>query len=1068
MHRLARVLSFQVLMIIGLAPAIGPATSGYAWGEGNNPTDQQQAAARILEESGVRGGLVVHLGSGDGKLTAALRASDAYLVHGLDTDAENVRAAREHIRSLGLYGKVSVDRLTTAALPYTDNLVNLLVVEELGDVPASEIRRVLAPLGVALVKQDGKWSKTVKPRPDAMDEWTHHLHGADNNPVAHDSLVGPPRHLRWQGLPKFARAHEQLASLSACVTAAGRIFYIVDEASRADVRLPSRWFLVARDAFSGVVLWKRPIDDWANQFRRFRSGPACLAFRLVVDKERLFVTLGFEAPVSVLDAVTGKTLDTFEGTQRTKQVTHTGDALALLIDDQVAKNAQIDEAWRRGEYIGHHCRIVKVDSDSGKLLWKQEVDELVFPCMAVDGGRLFAQTPNRLFCYDFDNGKPLWSVPLEMHLPVQAGKLRTGETQWPAPTIVARGDTVFVADFRTLSAFSVTDGKLRWAGPSMKSYNAPADVFLIDDLVWTNNKGTRTALDAATGAVRREIKPEKGYMHPRCYRNKATDRYLMVGEVGVQFLDLESGDTRRHHWVRGTCQYGIMPANGLLYTTPHSCACNMKTKLAGLFALSADRAPTPAAAIGPRLEKGPAYEQADTHPSSLAPNPSSLAPRPSSNWPTYRHDPGRSGMTISRVPAELTQAWATDLGGKLTSVTVAGGRVFVAEVDAHTVHSLDEQTGQTVWSYTVGGRVDSPPTIHDGMALFGSADGYIYAVRATDGQLAWRFRAAPEDRRAFVNGQLESVWPVHGSVLVQNGQLIASAGRSSYLDGGIHVWRLDPATGHAIGETVIYSPDPQTGKQPEDSDARDVRGALSDVLSSDGENVYMRHLKIDFDTAADTGTGTHLFTPIGFLDDTWWHRAYWVVSDEFIAHWSGWWKTGNVVPSGRILSYDESNVFGFGRDEYHGGNTGQWQGGEKYQLFAFDRNAPQAEPPKRPARGKAPKPAPLVYRWTTEVPLLARAMVVAGDTMFIAGPPDVVKTTGPSGEEALQLVNPQETHDAWTGKLGATLLAVSTASGEKLGELKLDVPPVFDAMVAASGRIFMATTDGRVLCLKGR
>jgi len=56
---------------------------------------QPEQASRILDESGIKGGLVVHLGCGDGKLTAALRANDSYLVHGLDEDAQNVRKARE-------------------------------------------------------------------------------------------------------------------------------------------------------------------------------------------------------------------------------------------------------------------------------------------------------------------------------------------------------------------------------------------------------------------------------------------------------------------------------------------------------------------------------------------------------------------------------------------------------------------------------------------------------------------------------------------------------------------------------------------------------------------------------------------------------------------------------------------------------------------------------------------------------------------------------------------------------------------------------------------------------------
>ncbi|MGB2821399.1 MAG: class I SAM-dependent methyltransferase, partial [Phycisphaerae bacterium] len=56
-------------------------------------------ARKVLEAAGVKGGLLVHVGCGDGKLTAALGASDSFLVHGLDADAANVEKAREHIRS---------------------------------------------------------------------------------------------------------------------------------------------------------------------------------------------------------------------------------------------------------------------------------------------------------------------------------------------------------------------------------------------------------------------------------------------------------------------------------------------------------------------------------------------------------------------------------------------------------------------------------------------------------------------------------------------------------------------------------------------------------------------------------------------------------------------------------------------------------------------------------------------------------------------------------------------------------------------------------------------------------
>ncbi len=54
-----------------------------------------------------------------------------------------------------------------------------------------------------------------------------------------------------------------------------------------------------------------------------------------------------------------------------------------------------------------------------------------------------------------------------------------------------------------------------------------------------------------------------------------------------------------------------------------------------------------------------------------------------SDWPTYRRDAARSGGTTVAAPAGIELAWQTDLGGRLTSVVVADGKAFVAQVDAH-------------------------------------------------------------------------------------------------------------------------------------------------------------------------------------------------------------------------------------------------------------------------------------------------------------------------------------------------------------------------------------------------
>ena len=1017
----------------------------------------EQLAEKILKDTQVTGGLIVHLGCGDTPLTGALAANSSYLVQGLDRDREIVEKARRRIRTLGTYGQVTVDTLSGNRLPYVDNLVNLVLVEKPDDVPAGEVMRVLRPGGVAFVKQAGGWKKSVKAWPGEIDEWTHFLHGPDNNAVGHDQQVGIPRHLRWLGKPKFARAHEQLASMSGCVTTGGRLFYIIDEAARADVRFPSRWFLVARDAFNGVVLWKRAIPTWADQLRRFRSGPAGTAFRLAARDDRLYVTLGIDAPVSILDGVTGRTLCVCKGTEHARQVLRIDDKLVVLVDSRPQVSEEEDAQIRKGLEPAPGARaIVAADAATGKTLWRNEIDVFVHPTLAARNGRVFYQTNKDILCLNLDAGEPIWRAEAPM-------QLSGHELGWESPTLVADDRAVYCADFKNLMAFSADTGRELWRGPSQSGYNSPPDVFLIGDLVWTKGKGM-IGRNRISGELEQELPAIRGYMHHRCYRNKATDRFFLLGDQGVQFVGLESGDARLHHWIRGTCQYGIMPANGLLYVTPDSCACNMKSKLAGFWALASDKGVSRETPGGSdvRLEKGPAYGQVNSR---------QVRAEDGKSWPVFRHDFGRSGATEAGVPVELARAWQTKIGGRLSGITAADGKVFVAAVDEQTVYALDEETGSRAWTFTAGGRIDSPPTIYRGMALFGSADGWVYAVQSSDGELIWRFRAAPRERRTFVNGQLESVWPVHGSVLVHEGKLIVAAGRSSYLDGGIRIIRLDPLTGEFLSQTPVYSPDPETGKQPEDDNIRDVRGLISDILVADGSDVYMRHVKLDLETGKETATGLHLFSPIGLLDDTWWHRGYWVFHDEFIAHWSGWWKVGNYVPSGRILSYDETSIFGYGRDKYPPGNTGQWRGGEQYRLFACDRPTAAdiaavraAQPtPKKGRRNKQKDPVAKPNRWNVELPLHVRAMLVAKDTMFIAGPPELLKTVG-SEEEALLLDGPEEPVAAWQGAKGGYLWAVSTKDGRRLFESKLDVPPVFDGMAATEGRLYMAMTDGSVVC----
>jgi len=1082
---------------------------------GGAASEEQASANRILETTGVKGGFVVHLGCGTGRLTAALRANDGTLVHGLDTREDNVRASRQYAQSTGLYGAVSIDRWDGKRLPYVDNLVSLVVAEHLGETAMDEVMRVLAPGGAVYARKDGKWTKTIKRRPDAIDEWTHYLHDASNNAVSHDALIGPPRHLQWVGSPRWTRHHDRISGLNALVSASGRVFYVIDEGPRASVVLPPKWSLVARDGFNGVVLWKLRIDKWHPHLWPLKNGPAQLPRRLVAVGDRVYVTLGLDAPVSALDAATGRTVWTCESSQATEELIASKDVLFLLVNrtpsargwgrgTYPSMNGLIKEANRTPWDEGRR-RIMAVRADTGDVLWDKE-HRVVPLTLAANYRRVFFHDGEKIVCLDRKAGDPVWSSkPLPRAKPLMS---------FFGPTLVVYRDVILFAGGEkvqkhrggrdTMTALSAKTGEVLWTSAHPPSgYDSPEDVLVADGLVWTaalTNKrdpGAFTGRDPKTGEIKREFAPDQGdrMPHHRCHRAKATDRFILASRTGTECIDVRSGRWTRDYWVRGTCLYGIMPANGLTYAPPHSCACYILAKLNGFNALASESSRRPAPEQVPdedRLQRGPAFD-------NRVSSPSTRDGRHAGDWPTYRHDSARSGFTPNRVPVVRRRAWGVKIGGRLSSPVIAGGKVFVSSVNTHTVHALDVRDGKPIWRYTVGGRVDSPPTIHRGRVLFGSADGWVYCLAANNGALIWRFRAAPMDRRLVAYEQIESVWPVHGSVLVRDdpsagsgqGVVYCVAGRSMFLDGGLRFLRLDVATGRKLSETILNDRQPNTGRSLQ-AKAKwpNLPVALPDVLSSDAQHVYMRSQPFDFsgrrpqvvtptDYKDQTGPTAHLFCPTGFLDDTWWHRTYWIYGKSPISAAGGWHLASFRAPTGRVLAFDESSIYGFGRRPQQLRGTPV-----RHHLFAASKEPkiinvdPKQRPRRRGPYGVITNTRPDT-RWSQAIPLLSRAMVLAaapssdgaanGRHLFIAGPPDVVDQF-----DAVAHLADAGTRDklaeqtaALEGKKGGALWTVAAADGKKLGACKLDSIPVFDGMAAASGRLFLSQVDGRVICMVG-
>jgi hypothetical protein len=194
----------------------------------------------------------------------------------------------------------------------------------------------------------------------------------------------------------------------------------------------------------------------------------------------------------------------------------------------------------------------------------------------------------------------------------------------------------------------------------------------------------------------------------------------------------------------------------------------------------------------------------------------------------------------------------------------------------------------------------------------------------------------------------------------------------------------------------------------------------------------------------------HLMSTSGLLNDSWFNRTFWTYSSD----WPGWTLTDLSNKTGQLLVVGGEQTYVLQAYPGNTGNTIFKPGEQGYLLFSAAND-------KEPAPNQAPrgtKRADLVETklatWHDWLPIRVLGMVLAGHTLFVAGPPDIIVPGDPAA--------------SFEGRQGGMLRAYSAADGKLLVEQKLEAPPVLDGLVAARGELFLSTTDGTVLCFGAR
>ena len=579
---------------------------------------------------------------------------------------------------------------------------------------------------------------------------------------------GVPFELQWTGKPYYG-GHWDIH-----VVSAGRMFTAQSSVFQHPTGLP--YELVARSAYNGQVLWRRPI---AKDFGESAS-------LVVATPERLFLKDG--GGVLVLDPETGAEIRRIAATaQRVAGVplaagVRWGPADPHGPGPEVRQRRRRLQAQRRESFRRRtksmSCtwgrNLPPGTPARGAELWRFAEAKIDPAKLAAADGRVYLYA-NRSYaaCLDLKSGKQIWKTAAPIAEPKGPGMgWIDGHATVKNMSIhrqgaVATKDVYFInyLPHRQCQAFAAADGRLLW-----DKMHGPAEIPRRPPRRSGDLSGYQVVL--GTSIIEREWQIARSLDRKPLSAGKqlrvtavADDSPRLPaaccsGQMG-EIYDLKAENPILQYNAKSSCGTGQFVADGLLFKVGANCpGCS---EWRGFFASRS--APQRAIRGGPRLE-------------TAAAGPWKEIASDAGDWTTYRSDATRKGSSAAVVPADGAIRWIYAPARPEGSVLGAGGeylegdvnpaqavavgdRVWIGTAEGAVV-CVDRKTGAEAWRYWTAGRIMGSPTWWRGRLYVGSCDGWVYCLDAATGTLAWRYRAGAGRAAGDDLGPLEQRLADHG------------------------------------------------------------------------------------------------------------------------------------------------------------------------------------------------------------------------------------------------------------------------------------------------------------------
>jgi outer membrane protein assembly factor BamB len=185
----------------------------------------------------------------------------------------------------------------------------------------------------------------------------------------------------------------------------------------------------------------------------------------------------------------------------------------------------------------------------------------------------------------------------------------------------------------------------------------------------------------------------------------------------------------------------------------------------------------------------------------------------------WRYDAGRRAASPEQLPAEMHLQWVRKLApprpawpksqyklqfDKSYEPVVAGKSIFVGSMVSDSVTAYDTETGKEKWRFYTDGPVRFAPVVYKNKLYVASDDGYLYCLKAADGSLVRKFLGGPEPKKVLGNDRLIGMWPVRGGPVLHEDVIYFAAGIWPFM--GTFIYAIDADSGEIIWENTGSGP----------------------------------------------------------------------------------------------------------------------------------------------------------------------------------------------------------------------------------------------------------------------